>query len=376
MPLARQRDPQAIPGGKTEIMTTTGVQHHPPTASVRFIERAPLITALAAGIYAIAAFFFLLTHGSLPLVPAEALSHELNGPLGAVLAYVLPSLAMLGSLLGFAIHYRLLPARALVKSSTVFASVYGAVVLLAVVDSNILATLGYLPFLTVKSLTDPGFLRTAIDLPWPIVGHQLVCIIGVALWILTATVAVRRSSGACVACGRHSSVATARRWGKPVTIAAAIIPGVYAVTRFAWAAGIPLGIEPAFLQQMQDSGLVYAGLGLASMALLGVLLTLGLIQRWGSVFPRWIPFLGGRRVPVLLAVIPAGFVSLIAIPAGAEMIRVFTIRGAGGIPIDWANWATIGPTLLWIPWGVLLGAATLAYYLKHRGSCRRCGLSG
>ena len=29
MPLARQRDPQAIPGGKTEIMTITGVQHHP-----------------------------------------------------------------------------------------------------------------------------------------------------------------------------------------------------------------------------------------------------------------------------------------------------------------------------------------------------------
>ncbi len=376
MLLARQRDPRTGPGEKTEIMTTSQVQHHPPTASVRFMERAPLITALAAGVYAIGALFFLLTQGSLPLVPAEAQSHELNGPLGAVLAYVLPSLALLGALIGFAIHYRLLPARAVALGSMIFASVYGAVVLLTVVDSTILATLGYLPFLTVKSLTDPGFLQTAIDLPWQIVGHQMACIIGVALWILTTTVAVRRSSGACVACGRHSSAATARRWAKPVTIAAAIIPGVYAVTRFAWAAGIPLGIEPAFLQQMQNTGQVYAGLGLASMAVLGVLLTLGLIQRWGSMLPRWVPFLGGRRVPVLLAVIPAGFVSLIVIPAGAEMIRVFAVRGAGGIPMDWANWATIGPTLLWIPWGVLLGAATLAYFLKHRGSCRRCGLSG
>ncbi|MGW6173598.1 hypothetical protein ACWF5H_08930 [Arthrobacter sp. NPDC055138] len=207
-------------------MTTTEVQHSPPTASVQFIERAPLVTALAAGLYAIASFFFLLTYGSLPLVPAEALSHELNGPLGAVLNYVLPSLAMLGSLLGFAIHYRLHPARVLAVGSTVFASVCGAVVLLAVVDSNILATLGYLPFLTVKSLTDPEFIQTALDLPWPIVGHQLVCIIGVTLWILTAAVAVRRSSGACVACGRRSSVAAARRWGTPVTIAAAMIPGV------------------------------------------------------------------------------------------------------------------------------------------------------
>ncbi|MFT4471199.1 hypothetical protein ACMX2H_14955 [Arthrobacter sulfonylureivorans] len=357
-------------------MTISDIQEHLPAARNRFIERVPLITALAAGCYSVAAVFFLLAHGSLPLVPAEALSHEWNGPLGTVLSYVLLSLAMAGCLLGFAVHYRLLPGRASAAGATAFASVFSGIVLLAVVDSSILATLGYLPFLAVKSLTDPGFLQTAVDLPWPIVGHQIACIIGVALWILTATVAVRRRSGACVACGRHSSAATVRRRAKPVTIAAAIIPGVYAVTRFAWAAGIPLGIEPAFLQQMQNNGQVYAGLGLASMAVLGVLLTLGLIQRWGSMLPRRIPFLGGRRIPVLLAAIPAGFVSLIVIPAGSEMIRVSTIRGTGGIPFDWANWATIGPTLLWIPWGVLLGAATLAYYLKHRGSCRRCGLSG
>ncbi|TJY66344.1 hypothetical protein E4J89_16395 [Arthrobacter sp. CAU 1506] len=357
-------------------MTTSDIQEHLPAARNRFIERVPLITAVAAGCYSLAAVFFLLTQGSLPLVPAEALSHELNGPLGTVLSYVLLSLAMAGCLLGFAVHYRLLPGRASAAGATVFASVYAGIALLAVVDSSILATLGYLPFLAVKSITDPGILQTALDLPWPIVGHQLACILGVALWILTAAVAVRRNSGACVACGRHSSGGAVRRWGTPVTIAAAVIPGVYALTRLAWAAGMPLGIEPAFLQRMQSTGQVYAGLGLAIMALLGVGLTLGLIQRWGSVFPRWIPFVGGRRVPVLLAVIPAGFVSLIAVPAGAEMIRVSTIRGTGGIPFDWANWATIGPTLLWIPWGVLLGAATLAYYLKHRGSCTRCGLSG
>src|SRR5688500_17607283 len=35
------------------------------------------------------------------------------------------------------------------------------------------------------------------------------------------------------------------------------------------------------------------------------LLTLGLVQPWGETLPRWVPLLGGRRIPVLAAVIPA-----------------------------------------------------------------------
>lgn len=35
------------------------------------------------------------------------------------------------------------------------------------------------------------------------------------------------------------------------------------------------------------------------------LLTVGLIRPWGEVFPRWLPGLGGRRVPVAVAVAAA-----------------------------------------------------------------------
>ncbi|WP_051325312.1 hypothetical protein [Glycomyces tenuis] len=35
------------------------------------------------------------------------------------------------------------------------------------------------------------------------------------------------------------------------------------------------------------------------------LLTIGLIRPWGEVFPRWIPGLGGRRVPITGAVVAA-----------------------------------------------------------------------
>lgn len=160
-----------------------------------------------------------------------------------------------------------------------------------------------------------------------------------------------------------------------MTIAAAVIPALYAVSRFSWAAGIPLGIEQKFLDELHETGGNYAALGLASMALLGSVLTLGLIQKWGAAFPRWVPAVGGRSVPVMLAVIPACFVALIVVPAGAEMVTAVTDGITGGIPFDSDNWGTMAPALLWPVWGPLLAAAALAYYLKRRGECASCGLN-
>ncbi|MEW1845902.1 hypothetical protein AB0392_48810 [Nonomuraea angiospora] len=45
-------------------------------------------------------------------------------------------------------------------------------------------------------------------------------------------------------------------------------------------------------------------------ALLGVFLALGLVHRWGMVFPRWTLFLAGRRVPAFLPLAPAWGVGL------------------------------------------------------------------
>ncbi len=43
---------------------------------------------------------------------------------------------------------------------------------------------------------------------------------------------------------------------------------------------------------------------------------LGLVQRWGEVFPRWMIGLAGRRVPIALAVVPASIVSVLLIVGG------------------------------------------------------------
>lgn len=345
------------------------------------VPAAPLLTAVAALSYAAAAFAVVLTGGTLPLadpsVPVELA--PLNGPPGEVLLYLLPAAAVPGGMLALAVHVRRRPPRLLAGAAAAYAGLYAAAVLLLIVDTRILTMLGYVAFLLVLALTDPAALPG--DYGWPIVGHQLVLLAGAALWAMTAAAGLRKSRGGCLRCGRRKgggwfTATAARSWGRPVTIAAAAIPAVYGATRFAWAAGIPLGISPEVLAMMQETGMVYAGLGLASMALLGTILTLGLLQRWGSAVPRRVPWLGGRRVPVLLAVIPAGLVSVVVVPAGATYLRIFTSGISTGIPFDAVNWATGAPTLLWVLWGPLLAAATLAYYLKRRPGCLRCGRDG
>jgi len=58
-----------------------------------------------------------------------------------------------------------------------------------------------------------------------------------------------------------------------------------------------------------------ASLSLVSMAL--ALLTIGLVRPWGEVVPHWVPVIGGRRVPVRAATIPAN--------VGATVIALLTL---------------------------------------------------
>ena len=112
----------------------------------------------------------------------------------------------------------------------------------------------------------------------------------------------------------------------------------------------------------------WAGAALSTVDLAGVILTLGLVQRWGEVFPRWMVGLAGKRVPPAMAIVPASLVSVMVTSAGLQVVRGFLL---GGFPAD--GWATIAPGLVWPLWGTALGAATLAHYYRRRGRCSHCG---
>ena len=96
----------------------------------------------------------------------------------------------------------------------------------------------------------------------------------------------------------------------------------YEFTRVAWYFGWPLGITDEFHQMMEDTpGMLEMGLGMAVLGIGGSILTHGLVQRWGEVYPRWIWFKAGRRVPPALAIVPASIVAVVLIPAGLMNIR-------------------------------------------------------
>jgi hypothetical protein len=159
-----------------------------------------------------------------------------------------------------------------------------------------------------------------------------------------------------------------------------VAPVFYALTRFAWALGFPLGMSEETLRRGQESGMWISGLFLATFGLVGAVLMLGLVQRWGEVFPRWMIGLAGRRVPLALALIPALFVSVLLIVGGIgiwsglpQIVAALAASGVEDIQIIEEIIFVIGPTLLFPVWGGALAVATLGYFYRRRGPCRVCG---
>jgi hypothetical protein len=261
-----------------------------------------------------------------------------------------------------------------------FAWTAAVALVLVIPDYRLLMAVAYAPIFLVGAPFGWPPVNFFDVITWPVI-NQFVCIAGGLCWAGAALAYQRRSRGVCANCGRAgdstdlTTPANAARWGKWAVVIAVIIPLLYAATRWAWALGIPLGISDELFREGQATGLWWAGAGLATVAIGGALLTLGLMQRWGEVFPRWIPFLAGKRVPPALAIAPASLVSILVTSAGLMFVRL-TLRGALGETftfIDAEDWAALAPELLWPLWGVALAAATLAYYYRRRGPCTQCG---
>jgi hypothetical protein len=235
--------------------------------------------------------------------------------------------------------------------------------LVLVPDYRVLVAVAYAPIFLVGAPFDWPPVSFLEAIPWPVI-HQFLCIGGAFLWAAAAEAYRRRTQGARRQAG-WTTPAAAARWGRWAVAVAVVVPCLYAATRWAWALGIPLGISDELLREGEAEGIWLAGAALATVAVGGALLTLGLVRPWGEVFPRWIPLLSGRRVPPALAIVPASVVSVLVTVAGLMYVRL-TLTGfwAG----EGENWAAIAPELLWPVWGVALGAATLAYHQRRSGS--------
>jgi hypothetical protein len=282
--------------------------------------------------------------------------------------------------LGGALLAMLLPRGRLPGPATGIAWVYAVGLALVLPDYRPLIRIAYTPVFLIGKIGFgwPDDASFAEMYSWPVI-NQMLCIGGGLLWAGTAIAASRRRRQACTGCGRTAdgagwtSRAAAARWGRTATYVAVAVPLVYCLTRWAWALGIPLGVSREFLRQeaAETPDIWLAGAMLATLGAGGAVLTLGLHQKWGEIYPRWIPWLRGKPVRPRTAVIPATIVAITVTTAGLMYVRVMVL---GQVPGGFAeNIATVGPEMFWPLWGVALGAATLAYHLRRRAACRECG---
>ncbi|MFI5646414.1 hypothetical protein [Kitasatospora sp. NPDC051705] len=96
------------------------------------------------------------------------------------------------------------------------------------------------------------------------------------------------------------------------------------------------------------------------------LLTVGLVRPWGTVAPRWVPFIGGRRVDPRAVVVTASLGAAGLVCLWTPFAAWWTFPPSGMSPL---GHAVVG--FLYLPtvaWGPLLAAVTVSYHRRHRAA--------
>lgn len=155
------------------------------------------------------------------------------------------------------------------------------------------------------------------------------------------------------------------RHRRAITIIAAMGPAPYALIRLTWLTPWPqITAGETMPAEMRIWGLM-----LSSGAWAGIVLTIGLIRRWGEVFPRWMPLVAGRPVPVWVAAGPGSVVAAILCVSAVPMIRMFATQSVG----EAIGSAIVFP--LWF-WGPALALAVWGYVLHRRQAADVAGTDG
>lgn len=155
-------------------------------------------------------------------------------------------------------------------------------------------------------------------------------------------------------------------WARRAAHLAALTPLPSALWRLALAVGLPAGYTSEGLEAM-DLG--PAGIAWILLLVVGTegaaLLTLGLVQPWGEVVPRWVPRLGGSPIP-------AHWVTRVSWAGVAILTVLWTpLLFWWSFPHD--ELTTVGSHVvgvLYLPlvaWAPLLAAVTIDFQRRHRG---------
>ena len=147
-------------------------------------------------------------------------------------------------------------------------------------------------------------------------------------------------------------------WATAHVVALLTLPS--GLWRIALVLGVPLmAAEPVPLGE--KVGIVMLSVLLEGLALL----TLGLVQPWGEVCPRWLPLIGGRRVPPLAATIPA-------LTGAVALTLLWTLTFLNTTRVDFFSHFDAVQTVIvvacYLPllaWGPLLAVVALDYHRRR-----------
>lgn len=221
---------------------------------------------------------------------------------------------------------------------------------------------------------------------------------GTALVTLVAVSYRRRLRGSCPRCGQehpgpgdgplaHPPATTAPRRTRLAAylLVCGLLP--WSVVKTVWLfGGDAISVSGEAWQDQVESKATGAAKALASVgvdvtvlgALLGIFLLLGLLHRWGQVFPRWTLPLAGRRVPRLLPLIPAWLTGVSLALYGTLLIAGSLLMAAGVLPKPEPDGVfTTGTGLAWmvafgglafggLGWGLLIAARSYAARTRPR----------
>lgn len=146
-------------------------------------------------------------------------------------------------------------------------------------------------------------------------------------------------------------------------------------------AGFSMGITDVAGTDAASAGLApgWEAVGLLGLTLASegvALLSLGLVRPWGEIVPRWMPLIGGRRLPpvAVTVVAVAGAAALTIIWTFATvnyfLLTVFGTPGQGlAFASGWWEAVLIACYLPLLLWGPLLLLLAAAYH--HRRRLRR-----
>ena len=160
------------------------------------------------------------------------------------------------------------------------------------------------------------------------------------------------------------SVRSPPRWATVAAHLAALAPLPSGVWRLALVLGFSGGYTEQGLVELDLGGWGTAYVvGLTVLTELAALLTLGLVRPWGERVPSWVPALGGRPVPPLAAVVPAGVGAVLLLALWTPLLWWWTLQHHDMTP---AGATAVG--FLYLPlvaWGPLLVAVTVSYHRRR-----------